>query len=215
MNSDDIPPHPYPLPGSTPWYNKRARDESEKAIGRICMAFQQLEELVSCLIGRLTSDDNQLGRIITAQLSFRNKVALLCSLYLYRAAVPEPPEAFKTLLARLRRAEERRNTMLHSYWVKSPVCGMLIRFKYTAKSAKGFAHHVEDLEPANIEAIAEETELVAEDLIVHFDRAFLSTATESVLQALQASREVAYAGSLGTLPSWAQDDKPDPPTNVV
>ena len=79
-NEEIIEPREYPLPGSTPWYNKRAREESERAIGSICMAFQRLEELVSDHIGRLISDDGQLGTIITAELSFRNRVGLLCSL---------------------------------------------------------------------------------------------------------------------------------------
>lgn len=127
-NEEIIKPREYPLPGSTPWYNKRAREESERAIGRICMAFQRLEELVSNEIGRLISDDGQLGTVITAELSFRNRVGLLCSLYLYRLQLTERPEALKTLLAKLQRAEERRNTILHSYWIKSPVCGMLTRY---------------------------------------------------------------------------------------
>jgi hypothetical protein len=211
-NEGQSEPREYPLPGSTPWYNKRAREESERAIGRICMAFQELEQLVSCLIGRLISDDNQLGTIITAELSFRSKLGLLYSLYLYRAATSVPPEALKKLLARLHRAEERRNTILHSCWVKSPVCGMLIRYKYTAKSAKGLANHVEDLEPERIEAIAVEIRSVADDLVLHFDKAFLSTATDKILQALQTSREGAYRGSLGTLPSWARNETAETPT---
>jgi len=156
------------------------------------MAFQELEELVSCLIGLLISDDNQLGLIITSELSFRNKLGLLYSLYLYRTATPQRPEDLKKLLARLRRVEERRNTILHSYWVKSPVCGMLIRYKYAAKPAKGFVQDVEDLQPEHIEAIAAEIGLVADDLILYFDKAFPTTTKDKISQALQTSREGAY-----------------------
>jgi hypothetical protein len=173
-NEEIIEPREYPLPGSTPWYNKRAREESERAIDRICMAFQRLEELVSDQIGRLISDDGQLGTIITAELSFRNRLGLLCSLYLYRLRLTERPEALKTLLAKLQRAEERRNTILHSYWIKSPVCGMLTRYKYTAKSSKGLVHHTEDLEPEHIEAIATEIWSVADEFISHFETTFPS-----------------------------------------
>jgi hypothetical protein len=187
-----IEPREYPLPGSTPWINKLAREDSERAIGRICMAFQELEELVSCLIGLLISDDNQLGLIITSELSFRNKLGLLYSLYLYRTATPERPEALKKLLAGLRRVEERRNTILHSYWVKALACGMLMRYKTTAKSAKGFVQDVEDLQPEHIEAIAAEIGLVADDLILYFDKAFLTTTKDKISQALQTSREGAY-----------------------
>jgi hypothetical protein len=176
MSDDEIiEPREYPLPGSTPWYNKRAREESERGIGRICMAFQRLEELVSDQIGRLISDDPQLGSIITAELSFRSRLGLLCSLYLYRLHLAERPETLKTLLAKLYLAEERRNTILHSYWVKSPVCGMLTRYKYTAKFGKGFVHHTEDLEPQHIEAIATEIWSVAEDFVSHFEATFPST----------------------------------------
>ena len=72
------------------------------------MAFQELEELVSCLISQLISDDAQLGTIVTAELSFRNKLGLLYSLYLYRAAVSAPPEIFKALLGKLHGAAESR-----------------------------------------------------------------------------------------------------------
>jgi hypothetical protein len=185
----------YPLPGSTPWYNKRAREESERSIGRLSMAFQELEELVSCLIGQLISDDARLGTIITAELSFRNKLGLLCSLYLYRAGVPKPPEPLKTLLGRVHRAEERRNTILHSNWIKAPVCGMLTRYKYTAKSGKGFVHHTEDFEPEHIETIVTETQQIAGDLIAHFDKAFPGTAAEKVLQVLQSARAAAFIAS--------------------
>jgi hypothetical protein len=89
-DEETIEPREYPLPGSTPYINKLAREDSERAIGRICMAFQQLEELVSCLISQLISDDVQLGTIVTAELSFRNKLGLLYSLYLYRAGVSKP-----------------------------------------------------------------------------------------------------------------------------
>lgn len=188
-------PH-HPLPGSTPWYNKRAREESERAIGRICMAFQELEELVSCLIGQLISEDSQLGTIVTAELSFRNKLGLLCSLYLYRAGISLPPEAFKTLLGRLHRAEEGRNTIFHSNWIKAPVCGMLTRYKYTAKSGKGFVHHTEDFEPEHIEAIVTETQQTADDLIAHFDKAFPATASDKVLQVLQSAREATFKASI-------------------
>jgi len=185
----------YPFPGSTPWLNKLAREDSERAIGRICIAFQELEELVSCLIGLLISDDNQLGTIVTAELSFRNKLGLLYSLYLYRAAVSTPPDTFKGLLGKLQRAEERRNTILHSNWIKAPGCGRLTRHKYTAKSGKGFVHHTEDFVPERIEAIVTETRETADDVIAHFDKTFPATAADKVLQVLQSAREAAFNAS--------------------
>jgi hypothetical protein len=159
------------------------------------MAFQQLEELVSCLIGQLISDDAQLGTIVTAGLSFRNKVGLLCSLYLYRAGVATPPEIFKTLFGKLHQAEERRNAILHSNWIKAPVSGMLTRYKYTAKSGKGFAQHTEDFVPERIEAIVIEAEKTADDLIAHFDKAFSATTGDKVFQVLQSAREAAFKAS--------------------
>jgi hypothetical protein len=159
------------------------------------MAFQELEELVSCLIGQLISDDSQLGTIVTAELSFRSKRGLLCSLYLYRAGVSEPPQTFKALLGKLQRAEDRRNTIFHSGWIKAPVCGMLTRYKYTAKSGKGFVHRTEDFEPEHIEAIVTEIQGIADDLIAHFDKAFSSTGRDKILQVLQSARLAAFSAS--------------------
>jgi len=188
-------PREYPLPGSTPWYNKQAREGVERAIGRISMAFQQLEELVSCLVSQLISDDVQLGTIVTAELSFRNKLGLLSSLYLYRAGATKPPEALKALLATVHRAEEHRNTFLHSYWVKSPVCGVLTRYKYTAKSGKGFVHQTEDLEPENVEAIVTEINGASDNLVAYFDKALPNTAADKVSEALQLAHKAAYKAS--------------------
>jgi hypothetical protein len=159
------------------------------------MAFQQLEELVRCLISQLISDDVQLGTIVTAELSFRNKLGLLYSLYLYRASVSKPPETFKALLGKLYRAEERRNTIFHSNWIKGPACGMLTRYKYTAKSGKGFVHHTEGFFPERIEAVVTETQETADDLIAHFDKAFPATAADTVLQVLESARTAAFKAS--------------------
>ena len=123
-------------------------------------------------IGRLVSDDVRLGTIITAELSFRNRIGLLCSLYLYRRELAERPESLKGLLSKLHQAEESRNTVFHSYWVKSPECGKLTRYKYTAKSRKGFVHHSEDITPDHIEAIAAEIWSVADEFLAHFEAAF-------------------------------------------
>jgi hypothetical protein len=65
---------------------------------------------------------------------------------------------------------------------------MLIRYKYAAKPAKGFVQDFEDLEWEHIETIAAEVALVADDLILHFDKAFPTTTTDKISQALQTSR---------------------------
>ena len=131
------------------------------------MAFQELEEFLSAHIGGLISNDLHLGNIITAGMSFRNKVALLSSLYLYRAKFAKPPDILEMLLSRLNAAEQRRNTILHSYWAKSLACGALTRYKYTAKAKHGFAQQTEEFVPDQIEAIAAEIEQVATDFSKH------------------------------------------------
>jgi hypothetical protein len=191
-------PREYPLHGSTPWYNQQAREAAERSIGRICMGFQRLEEIASSLISLLVGEDAHLGTIITAELSFRNKLGLLSSLYLFRAGVSKSPDAFKALLARLHRAEEHRNTILHSYWVKSPVCGALTRYKFTAKSGKGFVHQAEDLEPSDIEAVVTETSEAADDLLSHFETTFPNTSAAAVLAVLQRSHEASFQSTFSS-----------------
>jgi hypothetical protein len=70
MNSDDEEDETQysPPPGSTAWLRKFTWEESARAIGRICMSFQELEESVSGHIAALISSDLQLGTIITAEL---------------------------------------------------------------------------------------------------------------------------------------------------
>lgn len=160
------------------------------------MAFQGLEEILSRLIGLLISEDALLGKIITAELSFRNKLGLLHSLYLYRAAVQKTPASFKTLLGRLHRVEERRNMILHSNWIKSPFCGVLTRYKYTAKPGKGFVHHTEDFQPDQIETIVTEIQSVGDDLLAHFNDSFRMTKMDKILHALGSSHDAAIEASI-------------------
>jgi hypothetical protein len=115
---------------------------------------------------------------------------------LYRAGVQKPPESFKVLLGRLHRTEERRNTILHSNWVKSPFCGLLTRYKNTAKSGKGFLQHTEDFEPEHIEAIVTETQLLADDLVAHFNDNFPTATTDKIFGALQLSQETVIKASI-------------------
>jgi hypothetical protein len=162
-----------PLSGSTAWLRKFTWDESARAIGRICMSFQKLEESLSGHIASLVSKDLQLGIIITAELSFRTKASLLRSVFLYRTDSPEVPGALKRLFARMHSAEQRRNTLLHSYWGRTPDDNeTLTRFKYTAKSAKGFVHHIEPLHHEDIDAMADEIGAVTSDLSEYMQSTF-------------------------------------------
>ncbi|MDX8338690.1 hypothetical protein SLH46_05820 [Draconibacterium sp. IB214405] len=114
-------------------------------IGRISMNFQSLEDELSIRIIQLLNIDKEIGEIITAELSFKNKVNLFASLYYKLKARFEftimvrnyEDEYFKELIKALNRCEEFRNQILHSSIIKDWSTKQIFRTKTTAKAKKG------------------------------------------------------------------------------
>ena len=119
-------------------------EELPAVIGRISMNFQALEDELSNRIIQMTGLDKEIGEVITAELSFKNKVNLFASLY-YKLkdeyhfnSIPKYEDGFfKELLKALNKSEEFRNQILHSNVIKDWKTNQIIRRKTTAKAKKG------------------------------------------------------------------------------
>jgi len=119
-----------------------------------------LEDVLSSCIEKLLfgndSKKQSKGRIITAELSFRQKLNLFCSLYKHL------PQNDNNVLDQLRKElsniEEKRNRVTHSLLIRisdgSKVHDM--RIKYRAKGKKGFTIDSEDISYGNLNKIADE-----------------------------------------------------------
>jgi hypothetical protein len=123
-------------------------DEFDSAMGRIALSFSFLEDTARNMIMMLAGTDFSVGCIITAELSFRQKLNVLASLIkqlLPSLVVAEDrtmiEEQTNELLALCWRSEELRNTYLHSSYARQE------RAKMTAKSKHGLRIQVEPVDP--------------------------------------------------------------------
>ncbi len=114
-------------------------------IGRISMNFQELEDELSNRIIQLLDVETEVGEVITAELSYKNKVNLFASIFYklgdsFEFSYPVEnleKEYFKELLKALNKCEELRNQILHSRIIKDWRTKQLVRKKTTAKAKNG------------------------------------------------------------------------------
>tara|TARA_R110002050_G_scaffold86167_2_gene183398 strand:- start:780 stop:1331 length:552 start_codon:yes stop_codon:yes gene_type:complete len=120
-------------------------DELSAVMGRITMKFQSLENAIDkIIIERLLEIDEEIGTIITAELSYKNKVNLFASLYYkfnktkaYNFLKGYENEHFKLLLRALYKSEDLRNQILHSNIWNNWKTNEIVRTKKTSKSKSG------------------------------------------------------------------------------
>jgi hypothetical protein len=129
-------------------------------LGKITANFSFLEDVLSsCIVKLLFGNDPEeqiKGRIITAELSFRQKINLFCSLYKHL------PQKDNNVIEQLRKeisdVEEKRNRITHSLLISvsdgTKVQDM--RIKYNVKGKKGFTIDYEEISSNNLSKIADE-----------------------------------------------------------
>lgn len=113
-------------------------------IGKITVVFGLIEDSLSEIIGRIITVGGrirELGTIVTAELSFKQKISVLTSLL--HLALDKDNEAIKQfdrIKPLLFDAEQKRNVVVHSVWAKDEESADphgVLRIKSTAKSRHG------------------------------------------------------------------------------
>lgn len=117
-------------------------DEFFDSLGRITFSFGYIEDEVSNAIVKLTKTNKKIGNIIVAELSFKNKLNLLGSLFHFynkthnfNSFFANQEETFGELLKACFKCEELRNQILHSSFEFNS--GEILRKKITAKAKNG------------------------------------------------------------------------------
>lgn len=144
-----------------------AFDDGYKALGQVVYFFQQLEEELKRAVSFLIEPapgDGDAADIVVCELSFKQLVHIGYSLLpLFR--VKDPAKAlsdWKAVLALALRAEEHRNTLLHStFGVSIDEEPFFQRSKQTAKYKRGFRETGESLDSAKVEQYLVEIGTVA------------------------------------------------------
>jgi hypothetical protein len=114
----------------------------------------------------------RLGQIVTAELSFRQKIDLLSSIYRDKRNSPSELAELDEVLSRLAQAEQKRNIVVHSLWTSYAEDQTIARIKSTAKRKnKGLKLEIESKSVEDLENIATFIAEVAYDvqtLVIRF-----------------------------------------------
>lgn len=123
-------------------------EEFEAALGKVVESFSFLEQNLGNLITMFLGLSNALGDIVTSELSSKGLVHMASSLFKYKhsrgdfAVSDEDCAArFKELMSLCFVAEERRNEIIHSSYVRRR-----FRVKKTAKMKHGLRTTVEPID---------------------------------------------------------------------
>lgn len=132
-----------------------APEQFDASLGNIVEGFSFLERTLSNVIILLLGVTNEIGDIITAELSYRNKLNLLSSLFQhklteYKKVHSDVETQFKELLSLCNKAEGLRNQIIHSNYVANQ-----FRIKITAKAKKGLVKNIEKITPDRLLDIAD------------------------------------------------------------
>ena len=131
-------------------------DEFDAGMGRVVESFSYLEGSLRNLITLFLDVSNEIGLIITAELSHKGLIHLASSLFKYKNSLgdfcvegEDCAERFKELMALCSRSEELRNRIVHSSYVGR------FRVKTTAKAKAGLKTIVENIDADKLLDIAD------------------------------------------------------------
>ena len=118
-------------------------EEFDAAFGRMALGFSFLEDTARNVIILLSRIEARTGHILTAGMSFRHKLDVLKALVRDRmpaTADKDRKAQAAELLVLCQRAEDLRNTYLHSSYTAA------VRAKITARSKDGLRVHLEPID---------------------------------------------------------------------
>ena len=149
-----------------------AWDEGMTRFAESIVWFQNIEHTLSICICVFSRMDEQIGEIITARMSFKNRVDTLAALLSHYSDKKSMSDDVKQLINRLRWAEEERNRLVHSMWELSEENpGQIERTKRAIKKNK----HQKEEElyfPADFEELQKLFEGINTDLVYLLSEAY-------------------------------------------
>ncbi|MFH0833883.1 MAG: hypothetical protein V2A63_00640 [Patescibacteria group bacterium] len=122
-------------------------------IGSAAHNFSIVEFMLGALLARLISEDNKIGAIAVAQMSFKNLLDALSCIMRYK--FPEREEV-DSLIVKLSQAEEKRNQIFHSvHLYRHPEMeGEIERIKIVAKRKRGLLYKKEEKAESDIDSFS-------------------------------------------------------------
>jgi hypothetical protein len=143
----------------------RAADDFFRALGRLTASFAALEHQLQVLASLLISrTDQELGRIVTAELSFRKLVDVASSLARYRMGDEPRHRELKALLARAATAEDRRRCVTPAEWGPGSVAETRVRVRMAVRRNKGLRLELQGMTAADVDEVAAEASAIAAEV---------------------------------------------------
>ena len=142
----------------TSWEDGLAR------LGECIVQFQRIEDALSVCISAMVGRSRKVGEIITAEMSFRARVATFGALFAHSLKSSTLPEDIAELISRLHWAEQQRNTLVHSLWDASETKPDSILRKKKAIRKSNLAISEEHFTPEDIEDLNRLFEGIVTDL---------------------------------------------------
>jgi len=140
-------------------------DQHLKSIGDITVSFALLESQIQSLIGSLLNERQRIGQIITAELPFKNLIALMISLYIERHGKEDADfKKLKGLMTHARQVEDKRNQITHSIWGANKDADTITRIKTRAKEKHGIRFYFEDTSSDCLADFATEIKVLTEEI---------------------------------------------------
>ena len=142
----------------TSWEDGLAR------LGECIVQFQRIEDALSVCISAMVGRSRKVGEIITAEMSFRARVATFGALFAHSLKSSALPEDIAELISRLQWAEQQRNTLVHSLWDASETKPDSILRKKKAIRKSNLAISEEHFTPDDLEDLNRLFEGIVTDL---------------------------------------------------
>lgn len=126
----------------------------EHALADVIIAFEDLDDMLTGAISGILGRGEDVGRIVTSQLSFRNKVDMFGALVKF----DRPATTLATLIGELCTGclaiEEERNKIVHSKWWHDLSTPDIHRSKFTARAKHGLKETRETWRPDRFASVS-------------------------------------------------------------
>ena len=141
-------------------------DENLQEIGRVCVAFSELERNHAILLEILADVPWTTGAIIASQLSFPKMLDVTNALFLHHVPESSLKSEFDKMLKQSGDAEAQRNSIIHSYYFVDDTSPTreLIRTKNTARRGQGLRQQRQIIEPAVLRKLSDDLAAAAEEV---------------------------------------------------
>jgi hypothetical protein len=147
-------------------------DDELRAIGRISVNFNALENVISAVVWTFVGPDPMLGVLLTAGESFDRLLSKFKQLAHYRLSEPQHLDLISGWLPKVRSVQQQRNRILHSAWLepKDRSTG-IVAYKITVRGID-MDHNLHPYSARELDEIADHIDAVRQEFTTIIETIF-------------------------------------------